>query len=248
MEVLPIIEVLWQITAIFSIIFILFYLFIVIHKTVEFQQSYANYLGRQVGISQSIDFEALKITRPVDSVFFVFKDDPEICAALNMNNDKDQHKIESKSQNKKINKINQSKCKSNLKHLYRNSSDDMTTSSRNEYNCNFKSSLISNSNKDNNLHSTVTTSLSTYPITTNNSTNDLLKVRFHPDPPVTTNKILKMKSCIVNKNISTHSTNHCENKDVQQTCKITFRAVHESLFEYNRVNQRIMNLSEADEI
>lgn len=49
----------------------------------ESHYCYIDHLYSKIGVT--LDFITLKIKRSVDSVFMVFKDDPEICAALNGN-------------------------------------------------------------------------------------------------------------------------------------------------------------------
>lgn len=239
MAVIPILDVLWHLIVIFTVLFILFYLFIVIRcfKKMKFQQSYDDYC-------ETLEFNPLKTKGSIDSVFFVFKDDPEICAALNTNIRKDLNiSVESLFDltTSKINKKylkKKSKCHS--KCLTINSSNDMISTRTLCYPNHTLSSITNNNKKeDNNVYSTVNLFQSTYPLLRDDSTNDLLKIGFHFQPSVHMNKVLKMNSCIVNKNTSSHSPNNSINTDLEQSYNSNFCTLHESLLEYNMNNHNI---------
>lgn len=137
MVVLPIIEKLWHLTVFFTIVFISFYI-IVMHccKRVEYLYTYDDHLHPQVNIGEGIDYSALKTRRSRDSVLLVFKDDPEIRAALNAHIKKNQKLSLLKYSTSPIKtnyNMNKAKCDFKFGHLTINSSDDMIISTRTVY-------------------------------------------------------------------------------------------------------------------
>lgn len=233
-------EELCHLTVIFTFLFISFYLFINIYcyKRVEYLYTYDDHLCPQVNIGESINYSELKTERSIDSVLLVFKDDPIIGAALNVNIKKNQNISileRSTSLIRKIYNIKKSKYDFKFGHLTINSSDDMIISTRTLYYPNNHITNISRK-KDMNVCSTVNPRQSAYPPTRNDSNNDLLKISIHynnnhPQPLIDRKKVHNMKPCLVNKKPSTHNANNSINKDLEET-------YNTSLLKCNRKHSR----------
>lgn len=191
---LQMIQVLWPVTVIFIIAFTSYYLFIALcgYETRLALYRYDDHVHPQIGIEESIDFSALKPDQSIDSVLLVFKDDPEICAALNgdiknYRNFSKNSLIEHSTTQIKKNKINKTKYKNHSI----NSNNDTSLSPRKPSHCNHTSHATNISINKDNICSTVTPSQSTYPLTRRDNTHDLLNIRFHAQLPLPSNKVLK---------------------------------------------------------